>query len=190
MGFYKYISQLWKRPKENLGKIYKERLIQWKEEPAVVRIERPTRIDRARALGWKPKQGVIVVRVRVEKKRRMREHRSGGRRPKAFRHYEVIELSHQVIAEQRAARKFVNCEVVNSYWVGEDGQYKWYEVILADRTSPAVLADKNLSNIVKQRGRVFRGLTSAARKSRGLRRKGKGAEKLRPSANANKGRNH
>lgn len=167
-----------------------KRLTEWSKENSIVRIERPTRLDRARALGWKPKPGVILVRVRVEKKRRMREHRSGGRRPKAYRWYEVIELNHQVIAEQRAARKYKNCEVVNSYWVGENGMYKWYEVILVDRTNPAVLADKQLSQIAKQRGRVFRGLTSAGRKARGLRRKGKGAEKIRPSANANKGLNH
>ena len=38
------------------------------------------------------------------------------------------------------------------------------------------------------KGRVFRGLTSAGRKSRGLRNKGKGAEKIRPSIRANKGK--
>ncbi len=43
-----------------------------------------------------------------------------------------------------------------------------------------------LKNIAKKKGRAFRGLTSAGRKSRGLRRKGKGAEKVRPSLRANK----
>ena len=57
MSFYKYIQELWKRPKDNLGELWRERLIQWRREPSIVRLERPTRIDRARALGYKAKQG-------------------------------------------------------------------------------------------------------------------------------------
>ena len=44
--------------------------------------------------------------------------------------------------------------------------------------------DKGLMNLANQRGRVYRGLTSAGRKSRGLRGKGKGFEKMRPSRRA------
>jgi large subunit ribosomal protein L15e len=91
----------------------------------------------------------------------------------------------QWIAEERAARKFPNMEVLSSYWVGEDGKYKWFEVILVDRNHPAIMADKQLSWITTKRGRVFRGLTSAGRKARGLRRRGRGAEKVRPSLRAN-----
>ncbi|MEM4246826.1 MAG: 50S ribosomal protein L15e, partial [Candidatus Woesearchaeota archaeon] len=66
-------------------------------------------------------------------------------------------------------------------------KHYWYEVILADRGSPAVVKDSRISWIAKpsQRGRVFRGKTSAGRKIRGLRHKGKGAENLRPSKDAN-----
>jgi len=38
--------------------------------------------------------------------------------------------------------------------------------------------------MLKHKGRVFRGKTSAGKSSRGLRNKGKGAEKLRPSLRA------
>ncbi|ALV62505.1 LSU ribosomal protein L15e [Thermococcus sp. 2319x1] len=38
------------------------------------------------------------------------------------------------------------------------------------------------------KGRVFRGLTSAGKRSRGLLNKGKGAEKVRPSIRAHRGR--
>ena len=68
----------------------------------------------------------------------------------------------RLIAEERAARKYPNLEVLNSYWVWEDGRSKWFEVILVDRT---LLPDLRLG---KGRGRVFRGLTSAGRKVRGL----------------------
>jgi len=76
----------------------------------------------------------------------------------------------QRIAEERAARKFPNMEVLNSYWVGEDGRYKWFEVILVDPHHPVIRADKNLNWIChpSHRGRAFRGKTSAGRKGRGL----------------------
>ena len=183
MGVYKYIREAWKKPKESL--LLKERLILWRKEPITIRIARPTRLDRARSLGYKAKQGIIIVRQRVSRKKRMRPAVSGGRRPKAYRHKKVLNLNYQQIAEMRANKKYKNCEVLNSYYVAEDGQNMWYEVILVDRTHPAVLANKKLNWISLKQGRATRGLTSAGRKNRGLRNKGKGAEKVRPSRNAN-----
>jgi large subunit ribosomal protein L15e len=59
-------------------------------------------------------------------------------------------------AEEKAARVFPNLEVLNSYWVGQDGVYKFFEVILVDRAlSPG-----------GAKGRAFRGLTSASKKGR------------------------
>jgi large subunit ribosomal protein L15e len=184
MGLYKYIRELWKKPKENLGDLWKERLIQWRREPATVRLERPTRLDRARSLGYKPKQGFIVVRQRVARGGRQRPTIRAGRRSKHFGRRKDLGMSYQWVAEMRASKKYPNCEVLNSYYVGEDGKYYWYEVILIDRAHPQILADDNLANLAKKRGRAERGLTSASRKSRGLRHKGKGAEKIRPSLRA------
>jgi len=92
----------------------------------------------------------------------------------------------RLIAEERAARKFPNLEVLNSYWVGEDGRSKWFEVIMVDPHHPAVKSDKDINWICEKqhKGRVFRGLTSAGKKVRGLRNKGRGAEKVRPSRKA------
>ena len=188
MGMYKYIRNAWKQPKENLGSIWKERLILWRKEPVTVRIERPTRLDRARSLGYKAKQGFVIVRQRVIRGGRQRPQIRKGRRSKHYRRRKIVGLSYQSVAEQRAAKKYVNCEVLNSYYVGEDGIYFWYEVILIDKAHPQILADPRINWIFKSKhkGRVFRGLTSAAKKSRGLRNnKGKGAEKLRPSRTAN-----
>ena len=90
------------------------------------------------------------------------------------------------IAEERAAKRYTNLEVLNSYWVGEDGKNMWFEIIMIDKHHPAIIADKQLNWICKDKakGRVYRGLTSAGHKSRGLRWKGKGAEKMRPSGAA------
>lgn len=179
MGMYKHIRELWKKPKKNLGEVQRNRLILWRKQPATIRIERPTRIDRARSLGYKAKQGFLVVRQRVRRGGRMRPRAAGGRKPKRSGRTKLVKKNYQWIAEERAVKKYTNCEVLNSYYVGQDGKHYWYEVILIDKHHPNVLRDLNLRRIAKQTGRVHRGLTSAAKKTRGLRKKGKGAEKVR-----------
>jgi large subunit ribosomal protein L15e len=89
----------------------------------------------------------------------------------------------RLIAEERAAKKFPNLEVLNSYWVGEDGKSKWFEVIMIDPNHPVIKTDKDVSWITQKqhRSRALRSLTSAGKKVRSLRRKGRGAEKFRPS---------
>jgi large subunit ribosomal protein L15e len=74
--------------------------------------------------------------------------------------------------------------------VGEDGRSKWFEVIMVDPHHPSVQHDKVVNWICKKQHahRVFRGLTSAGKKVRGLRTKGWGAEKLRPSKKAARGK--
>ena len=98
----------------------------------------------------------------------------------------------QRIAEERVARHHPNMEVLNSYWVGEDGKHKYYEVILVDPHHPSIINDKDLGWLcpansksrVSHKGRAYRGKTSAGKRGRGLHNKGKGAEKLRPSLKA------
>lgn len=194
MGVYKYVSKILQKEYRgeedefyNYDEILKQKLIQWRREPAIVKVERPTNIARAKALGYKAKQGIIVVRVRVRKGSGHHIRPNKGRRPKRMGVNKLTRrISIQRIAEERAARKYRNLEVLNSYYVGEDGQHYWYEVILVDPHCPAILADKDLRWIAEpqHRGRAFRGLTSAGKKGRGLRRKGKGAEKVRPSLKA------
>jgi len=182
MGLYQHIRKAWKAPKRDHKELYKERLIQWRKEPVSQRIERPTRLDRARSLGYKAKPGIFMVRQRVNRSRRLRPKFHGGRSPRKMRRKLVLDMNLQRVAEQRAWMKFrVNCEVMNSYWVGEDGKHKWYEVIFVDKSHPVVKKDPVLMSIASQKARVVRGLTSAGRKGRGLLKKGSGTEKNRPS---------
>ncbi|ABN69952.1 LSU ribosomal protein L15E [Staphylothermus marinus F1] len=173
-GMYHYIAQLWKRPYEgDMLTLMRQRLIKWRREPAIIRIEKPTRLDRARALGYKAKQGFIIVRVRVRKGGLRKQRPNKGRRPKRMGIYGFApSKSLRLIAEERAARKYPNLEVLNSYYVGEDGNYKWYEVILVDPHHPAICNDPDIKWICEKqhRRRVFRGLTSAGKKMRGLRK--------------------
>ncbi len=167
-GLYQFIREIWKKPEETLKDLIKKRYEKWREEPRIVRLEKPTRLDRARALGYKAKRGFIIVRVRVKKGgRRRRKYGRGGRKPsKAGLVKFTPRLSLQTIAEQRANRKFPNLEVLASYPVGDDGVYKYFEVIMVDPRIPEIKSDKKINWILEQRKRVFRGLTSSARKSR------------------------
>ncbi len=184
MGMYKYVRELWKQPKENLGELWQKRQIEWRKEPSTLRIEHPTRIDKARSMGYRAKPGYIIIRQRLVRGGRQRPKITGGRRSKRTSLRKDLKMSYQWVAEGRAQKKYKNCSVLNSYYVGQDGQHYWYEVILVDRAHPSIMADERINWICGERGRVQRGLTSAAKKSRGLRHKGKGAEKLRPSRSA------
>ncbi len=169
MVIHKYLKAIWKRPSEKVER-FKEMMREWRRDPVVKRIEKPTRLDRARALGYKAKQGYVIARVRVKKGGRKRPKPRGGRRPKRAGISKFTpKKGLKWIAEEKAARKFPNLEVLNSYWVGDDGVYKYYEVILVDPNHPVIKKDKRISWIANQRGRVFRGLTSAGKKARGLR---------------------
>lgn len=183
MGFYKYVRSAWKQPQATMPELWRERLLKWRQEPTNLRIDRPTRIDRARSLGYRAKQGIIVVRHRIARGGHMRAKIRAGRKPRNFRRNLVLSKNYQRLAEERVNRRFPNCEVLNSYWVAQDGKHYWFEVILVERTHPAMVSDDRLGWITMphHKGRVFRGLTSQGRKSRGLRNKGQGAEHLRPS---------
>lgn len=185
---YSYIKELWKKPKKNLGQLWMQRLIEWRRSNTIVRVERPTRLDRARALGYKAKNGFIIARTRVKRGGRKRPKRKAGRRSKRQTIRKVLRMNYQTVAERRTQRKFPNLLILNSYWLARDGKYAWYEVILVDPNRPEIKKDKNINWILskKHQGRVFRGLTSSARKGRGLRKKGKRATKIRPSLRAKK----
>lgn len=158
------MAKAWRKPESSYVKeVMKERVILWRKEQAIIRVDKPTRIDRARRLGYKDKAGYVVTRVRVRKSGYRRQRPKTGRRQKKMGVNKLkVAKSMRLIGEERTARKFPNLEVLNSYWVWQDGLNKWYEVILVDLT---VLPELNLG---KGRGRVFRGLTSAGRKVRGL----------------------
>ena len=188
---YKYIAEAWaNQEKSFVDELMRQRLIEWRRQPTIFRVEKPTRLDRARRLGYKAKQGVIIARVRVRRGGLRKRRPKAGRRPKRMgvKKFKPAK-SLRLIAEERAARKFPNLEVLNSYWVGEDGRSKWFEIIMVDPSHPVIKTDKDINWICQKQHhrRVFRGLTSAGKKVRSLRVKGRGAEKVRPSKKARRG---
>lgn len=184
-SFYSHVQEAWKNTDEgDISELQWRRMQRWRKQGAIERVERPTRIDRARSLGYKAKQGVVVARTRVRKGTARKQRFKAGRRSKRTGVTRVTPTKNtQRIAEERTARRFTNLEIVNSYWVGDDGDQEWFEVILYDPDHPAVQNDPDLNWVCdeSQTGRVFRGKTSAGQSNRGLETRGKGAERLRPS---------
>lgn len=155
--------------KENKNIKMKNRLITWRKQPVVVRSEKPTDLKRAHSLGYKAKQGFIIARAKIRKGGRVRPKPAGGRKPShAGRVRYTPKKSLQQMAEERISRKFPNMAVLNSYFVADDGVSKWYEAVLVDPSHPAVRKDPKMRWISSQRSRVFRGLTSAGKKTRAL----------------------
>ncbi len=187
-NMYAYVREAWKNPRKSFLKdIRQGRLVEWRHSESFVRVEHPTRIDRARALGWKAKPGFVVVRARVRRGGLRKHNPAGGRHPKRRGMLKItMAKSIQRIAEERVAKRYPNMEVLASYWIGEDGMHKYYEVILVDPEHPVIRSDPKIRWIgePQHQGRVYRGLTSAGKKGRGLMYSGKGAEKVRPSIGA------
>ena len=121
--------------------IYVSKRFLWRRGKTIERVERPSRLDRARALGYKAKQGYVVVRVKVTRGGLRKIPPKLGRRQKRTGIAKIKRAkSMKEIAEERAARKYRNLEVLGSYYLGEDGKYKWFEVVMRDPHHPSVKA--------------------------------------------------
>lgn len=167
-GVYQQIRRLWKKPKDRL----KKRFIQWRTQKVVEKIDKPTRLDRARGLGYKAKPGFVLAVVRVRKGgRRRRLYGRKGRKPsKAGLVKFTPKKSLQWIAEEKANRKFINLEVLGSYLLGDDGVNKFFEVLMIDPSNPNIINDPKVGWIIRRRKRVFHGTTAAGKRGRGLKR--------------------
>ena len=166
-GLYHYLRQAWKKPDV---KILRERMLKWRKSNAVVKVEKPLRIDRARALGYKAKKGFVIVRVRIIRGGHKRPRPRKGRQSKKLTVRKNLNLNYRAIAERRAQIRFRNLEVLNSYQIGKDGMHYFFEIILVDPERPEIKNDKTISWICskKNKNRVLRGLTSSQKRSRGL----------------------
>ena len=134
--------RLWK---ENSFEI-RERIVKWRKQNAVTRIDKPSRIQRARRLGYKAKQGIIVVRMRVGTGGMRKQRPTGGRRPK---HLGVTRIkaddNMKTVAERRVLERYPNMKLLGSYYIYKDGMHYWFEVILADPVHPRIVQDKELN---------------------------------------------
>jgi len=145
---YRAIEKTWQDMIKNKSDDLKSKGMNLRRRPTIERLERPTRLDRARRLGYKAKQGFIIVRIKVGRGGMRRSKASGGRRPK---HAGILRMKANVsmrqTSEKRVANKFPNLKVINSYFLYKDGKHAWYEVILIDPNHPSIKSDKDVIKI-------------------------------------------
>ena len=133
--------QMWKDNSIEL----RNRAINWRRQNAMTRIDRPSRLLRARRLGYKAKEGITVVRMRVGTGGMRKQRPRGGRRPKHLGVTRIkADVNMQEVAERRVLENHRNMKLLGSYFLYRDGKHIWYEVILADPSHPRIAKDKEL----------------------------------------------
>jgi large subunit ribosomal protein L15e len=161
-GLYQHIRSTWKREKTGARSLMRTSMIKWRKEPRFKKVDKPTKLDKARGLGYKAKKGFVLVRARIDRGGRRRPlYGRGGRKPsKTGLVRYTAGKSLRKITEQRVQKKYPNLEVLGSYYLCEDGISKWFEVILVDPNNPEIKKDKNMKWIAEKqhRRRVLRGL--------------------------------
>jgi len=145
-------DQVWlKMLKENPMEL-RQRAVVWRNENAVTRVEKPSRIARARRLGYKAKQGIIVVRMRVGTGGMRKQRPRGGRRPKHLGVTKIkADVSMKQVSERRVLERYPNMKLLGSYFLYKDGMHYWFEVVLADPSHPRIAKDKEIRKRVLPR---------------------------------------
>jgi large subunit ribosomal protein L15e len=142
---YSQISKTWQGIFHEKAGGIQARAVAMRKEPAILRLERPSRLDRARTVGYKAKEGVLVVRARVSRGGMRRQRPKSGRRPK---HMGVLKIksavSSQRVAERRVSERYPNMKLLGSYPLWQDGRFAWFECILVDPRHPSVAKDYNI----------------------------------------------
>lgn len=133
--------QLWRKNSLDI----RQRIVSWRKQNAITRIDRPSRIERARRLGYKAKQGIVVVRMRVGTGGMRKKRPQGGRRPKHLGVTKIkAAINMRTVAENRVLERYPNMRLVGSYFVYKDGVHYWFEVILADVMHPRIYKDPSM----------------------------------------------
>jgi len=117
----------------------RKRLVEWRKESAVVRVDKPLRLDRARMLGYRDKQGFVVLRVRVRRGGFSKPRPRSGRRQKALgvvKHKVNVSMKDEALS--RASKNYPNLKPLGAYPLAADSLYKWFEVIMVDYNHPSV----------------------------------------------------
>jgi len=138
-------DQTWLKMWQENSTILRDKAVLWRKQNAIIRLEKPSRIQKARRLGYKAKQGIIVIRMRVGTGGMRKKRPRGGRRPKHLGVTRIkADVTMQQVAERRVLQKYPNMTLLGSYYLYKDGFHYWFEVILADPAHPRIAKDKEL----------------------------------------------
>ena len=145
-------DQVWLKMLKENPLVLRQKAVIWRNENAITRVEKPSRIARARRLGYKAKQGIVVIRMRVGTGGMRKQRPRGGRRPKHLGVTKIkADVSMKQVAERRVLERYPNMKLLGSYFLYKDGMHYWFEVILADPSHPRIAKDKEIRKRVLSR---------------------------------------
>merc|ERR1712093_509034 len=182
MGAYAYLAELSNRKQSDVARfLSRVRCWNYRQLNVIHRATRPSRPDKARRLGYKAKQGFVVYRIRVRRGNRKKQVAKGATYGKPVNqgiNQLKFQRSLRSTAEERVARRCGGLRILNSYWINQDGVYKYYEVIAVDPFHKAIRRDARINWICDSvhKRRESRGLTAAGKANRGL---GKGSKHVK-----------
>merc|ERR1712184_207227 len=154
MGAYKYMTELYRKKQSDVMRyLLRVRCWQYRQLTKVHRVPRSTRPDKARRLGYKNKQGYVIYRIAMRRGGRKRPVAKGCPYGKPKTSGAVKQMKPvrnlQSIAEERVGRRIASLRVLNSYWVGQDSTYKYFEVIMIDPSHKAIRRDPKINWMCK-----------------------------------------
>eukprot|EP00919_Chromeraceae_sp_WS-2016_P055337 GHVR01131543.1.p1 GENE.GHVR01131543.1~~GHVR01131543.1.p1 ORF type:complete len:160 (+),score=8.92 GHVR01131543.1:975-1454(+) len=153
MGAYKYLEELWRKKQSDLMNfIFRIRTWEYRQLPVIQRVNKSSRPDKARRLGFKAKDGYVIYRVRVRRGGRKRPVAKGIVNGKpASQGINQLKPSRNLRskAEVRVGKALGALRVLNSYWVGQDGVYKYFEVIMVDPAHNGIRNDPRINWIAR-----------------------------------------
>ncbi|CAN6665875.1 large ribosomal subunit protein eL15B [Trichomonascus vanleenenianus] len=174
MGAYKYLEEIHRHKQSDIHRfLQRVRVYEYRQQHVITRAPRPTYPEKARKLGYKAKQGYVIYRIRVRRGNRKRPVPKGATYGKPT-NMGVNQLKYQrslrATAEERVGRRAPNLRVLNSYFIGADATYKFYEVVLVDPSHKVIRRDPRINWIVNpvHKHREARGLTAIGKKNRGI----------------------
>lgn len=138
-------DRTWQNLWKTRSPLLRDKAVLWRKQNAITRIDKPSRIFKARRLGYKAKQGIVVIRMRVGTGGMRRKRPKGGRRQKHLGVTRIkADVSMKEVAERRVLERYPNMKLLGSYFLYKDGLHYWFEVILADPSHPRISKDKEL----------------------------------------------
>ena len=132
--------------------IFRIRTWEYRQLPVIARANKPSRPDKARKLGYKAKDGYVIYRVRVRRGGRKRPVPKGivSGKPSSVGINQLKPTRNlRSKAEERVGRAIGGLRVLNSYWIAQDGTYKYYEVIMCDPAHNGIRNDPRINWIAK-----------------------------------------
>ena len=115
------------------------------------RIRVPSRPHRARTLGYKNKNHMILVRARIRRGGTAPMIPDKSRTPSNIGKHRTRDIPLSKILAQRVSRKYPTLRVLNYYPIQKDGKYLYYQYIMYDPVQIGPVPGAN-----RPKGWVFR----------------------------------